>query len=430
MGSFLLPVQPLSFGTAETESLYSFYSRVAILHGYGSSQLLRALRGAFSQNAATLGESRLYTGNGLNGSGQWVRAVATLLEKALARTDLSQLTLFALPAHVPRNSATVRAGTKNIMRLRNWCEMCFMEDANRQIDAHDRLLWSISYIKRCPFHRVRLRATCPTCCQPQRYHNMSLGLAYCYSCESSLIGGSHLLEPDLSPHYGEQECIELVSALAAGDISSIAPDVIPQFYRTLTAMCAPLGGLARIKARVRSLSRKPRNSSTLSNLIEVSIQHQVSIVQLATSPDLAAKWAFGLAVASSDQSMPFSDRSYAAINDDIRILMEAGLEAADGVRIPTLAEISTMFRLRAFHFRLEFPDLAQRYITKVRKQAHLLLQRETGQGLIRRLATEGKLPYLTDGEVQSMLEEELDLSQSWVKQLLAQCRRKRRDQFL
>lgn len=109
MNTFLLPVQPLSFGTVETESLSSFYSRVAILHGYGSSQLLRALRGAFNPGAAADGESRLYTGNGLNGTGQWVRGVSDLLERGLGRTDLSRLTLFALPSHLPRTSRSVRA---------------------------------------------------------------------------------------------------------------------------------------------------------------------------------------------------------------------------------------------------------------------------------------------------------------------------------
>ncbi|MCU1156859.1 TniQ family protein [Stenotrophomonas maltophilia] len=425
MSTFLLPVQPLSFGTAETESLWSFYSRVAILHGYGSSQLLRALRGAFEPDAAADGESRLYTGNGLNGSGLWVRAVADLLQKGLGRGDLNRLTLFPFPAYVPRTSKTVRAGTKNISRLRNWCEMCLLEDNNRQVDAHDRLIWSISYIERCPFHRVRLRSSCPSCCQPQKHHNMSLGLSHCYSCGSSLVGSADLIQPDLLPHYGERECVELVTAIASGEISSIAPDVVPRFYRTLDEMCAPLHRIDRRKIKEKNLSRGARSSSTLSNLIEISIRHQVSITQLSAEPELAAKASFGQILASPRSGDPLVGRSYNEVIDDVRSLMERGLAAPDGIRIPTLAEISTLFRLRSFSFRLEFPDLAQRYVCKVLRQGHLLLRRETGNALIDRLDVEGKLPYLTDGEVQSMLEDELDLSQGSVSTLLRRSRRRR-----
>lgn len=425
MNTFLLPVQPLSFGTVETESLSSFYSRVAILHGYGSSQLLRALRGAFNPSAAADGESRLYTGNGLNGTGQWVRGVSDLLERGLGRTDLSRLTLFALPSHLPRTSRSVRAGTKNIARLRTWCEMCLLEDARHHIGAHDRLIWSISYIERCPFHRVRLRASCPSCFQPQKYHNMRLGLDHCYSCSSFLVGDRSLIQPDLHPHYGEQECVELVSAIASGDISSIAPDVVPRFYRTLNAMCVPLHRIDRRKMKEKVSSRGVKNSSTLSNLIDISVRHQVSIVQLATEPELAAKASFGLALACPGKGVPFEGRSYNEIIDDVRALMERGLAAPDGIRIPTLAEISTLFHLRSFSFRLEFPDLAQSYVGKVRRQAQLMLRRETGMALIERLELEGKLPYLTDGEVRSMLEDELDMSHGSACTLLRQCRRRR-----
>ncbi|EKT4072000.1 TniQ family protein [Stenotrophomonas maltophilia] len=425
MNTFLLPVQPISFGTVETESLSSFYSRVAILHGYGSSQLLRALRGAFNPGAAADGESRLYTGNGLNGTGQWVRGVSDLLERGLGRTDLSRLTLFALPSYLPRTSRSVRAGTKNIARLRTWCEMCLLEDARHHIDAHDRLIWSISYIERCPFHRVRLRASCPSCFQSQRYHNMRLGLSHCYSCDASLVGSETLIQPDLLPHYGEKECLELVAAIASGDILSVAPDVVPRFYRTLDAMCARLHRLDRRKVKDKVVSRGVKNSSTLSNLIEISMRHQVSISQLAIEPELAAKASFGLVLACPGKEIPFEGRSYDEIIDDVRSLMERGLASPDGIRIPTLAEISTLFRLRSFSFRLEFPNLAQRYIGKIRRQAQMLLRRETGMALIERLDAEGKLPYLTEGEVRSMLEDELDMSHGSARTLLSQCRRRR-----
>lgn len=425
MSTFLLPVQPLSLGTAETESLWSFYSRVAMLHGYGGSQLLRALRGAFEPNTAADGESRLYTGNGLNGSGLWVRRVSDLLQRGLGRSDLSRLTLFALPTYLPRSGESLRSGTKNIARLRTWCEMCFLQDASHQIDAHDRLIWSISYIQRCPFHRIRLRSICPSCCQPQKYHNMKLGLDHCYSCGASLVGSSNLIQPDLLPHYGEQECVELVSAIASGEISSIAPDVVPRFYRTLDAMCAPLHRLDRRKIKERIASRGAKNSSTLNNLIEISVHYQIPIAQLATEPELAAKASFRLVLAHPDGEAPFEGRSYNEIIDEVRSLMERGLAAPNGIRIPTFADISTLFRLRRLSFRLEFPDLAKRYLGKVRRQAHLLLRRETGMALIERLFAEGKLPYLTDGEVQSMLEEELDLSQASAKALRSHWRHRR-----
>ncbi|WP_260834348.1 hypothetical protein [Stenotrophomonas maltophilia] len=175
----------------------------------------------------------------------------------------------------------------------------------------------------------------------------------------------------------------------------------------------------------KALSRGVKNSSTLNNLIDISVRHQVSIAQLATEPELAAKESFSLALACPDRGVPFEGRSYSEIIDDVRSLMEKGLAVPDGIRIPTMTEIAMLFRLRNFSFRLEFPDLAQRYLAKIKRQAKLLLRRETGIALIERLDVEGKLPYLTNGEVRSMLEDELDLSQGSARMLLSQCRRKR-----
>lgn len=420
MGNFLLPVEPLSFGTAETESLFSFYSRVAILHGYGSSQLLRALRAALESSDFAIGESRLYTGNGLNGCGLWVRKVADLLQRGLGRNDLDRLTLFAFPQHRPRSNESSRTSSKNLQRLRSWCEMCFREDAAREIDAHDRLLWTIGYIKRCPFHRVRLRTNCPSCHQPQRYHNIGLGLANCYSCSASLIGSDRLLQPDLLPHFGEQECTELVAAVAAGRISHIDSETVLRFYSALEKMQAPLHRFDR-----RKISRRAGSVPTLSNLVNIAVRHQVSIVQLASEPELAARGAFGLMLVNTTERTALEGRSREEVIDDVRSLMQRGLNAPNENRIPTLSEISKTFFLRNFSFQLHFPELARSYVSRVRRQGKLVLRRESGRGFIDRLASEGRLPYLTDGEVRSMLEDEFDFSPGTTRVLIGLCRHRR-----
>lgn len=426
MTNFLLPVQPISFGTVETESLSSFYSRVAILHGYGHSQLLRALRGAFEPHSSHDGESRLYTGNGLNGTGLWVQRAADLLGEGLGRSDLSGLTLLALHSDECRGDQASGMRIRKIRRSRRWCEMCFNADSDSGVDPHDRLLWTCSYIQRCPFHRVCLRSKCPSCNQPQTYHNMKLGLAHCYHCDSTLVGGSHAIQPDMTTHYGEKECMDLVAAIASGEVSKIEKDTVVRFYQALTELRAPMHRADRRTLMRNHIRKQGASGVSLSTLIDVSIAYQVPIVRLVTQPEFAAKVFLTLTLSEHRDSLPFGGRDYDSVLDEIRSLMTKGLSSHISQRIPTLAEIAKHFQLKDFSFQDHFPELSRQYKFRVRSQGQKRLGQTSAARFVRILHSDGKLSYLTDGEIKSMLADELGAPPNSVKVQMYAVRRLRR----
>lgn len=54
-------------------------------------------------------------------------------------------------------------GSLAVSHTRKWCGECYESDAESDVGAFDRLLWSINNVQACPLHRTQLQSVCSAC---------------------------------------------------------------------------------------------------------------------------------------------------------------------------------------------------------------------------------------------------------------------------
>ena len=151
----LYRLAPESLGTRGSESLYSWFLRLAGRHCVKPNHLIRHIgETQLDGGASALMWSRhLHDGN-WSFAGVQTQAWVTVLEKMTAREDLRPLTLLPYAEVLPVLG-------RGQMR-RRWCPHC-LNERKAEGEAYTSLLWEIGLATVCPEHGTTLMETCPHC---------------------------------------------------------------------------------------------------------------------------------------------------------------------------------------------------------------------------------------------------------------------------
>ena len=174
--SRLYSLPPRGLGTARTESLTGYVTRLAKAHRVSVGSLLKRevhqhLHRGDPGSRVILSPNYLRSMNGLDAvAATWTRA----LGKLTCRSDLQSLTMFTW--------ADVLSSRGLLRRSRAWCPSCYEEDA----EPYEHLLWCLEPVVICPHHDRPLETRCPHCGQGLPVISWRSVPGFCSSCSGWL----------------------------------------------------------------------------------------------------------------------------------------------------------------------------------------------------------------------------------------------------
>lgn len=171
----LYGIRPISFGTPETEDLWSWLSRIAFAHQVSPRNLcVREIYPRVSQ------QKRFHFRAGPFGLGSGVPNTPALgaFEQLTGFRDLNQLTFAPL--------ATAFSWRGLVAKHRRWCPYCLREDEL----PYFRLIWQVAPYRWCHRHGVDLRNTCGRCGTQHSTTDPWCHPGTCSRCGTSLCIGS------------------------------------------------------------------------------------------------------------------------------------------------------------------------------------------------------------------------------------------------
>ena len=183
--SRLVSLAPLGLGTAQVESLGSYYLRLADAHSLQPTTL--AWEVVFPEKS---GQSRkceegwkrpYFSGIGLP-TQKWV----SRLEELTKVDGLVSLTLGFMRERVSTLGLVCKSN--------RWCPICFQEDQEQGV-PYGRLLWTFHAVTCCPKHRTKLIENCSCGGYIPRARTISKTLSnVCVNCSRDL-GGAQIQHP-------------------------------------------------------------------------------------------------------------------------------------------------------------------------------------------------------------------------------------------
>lgn len=178
--STLHALSPMGLGTAEVESLTSYFCRLAYSHSMTAQKLADWLLDYFeSPGCDRYGwHQRSFSSQSVE-SEQWAAWLAELTGvEALDRLTLAPLRhLVGMPGLAPRSD--------------RWCPCCLSEDRTSGAEPYLRLSWDVAPVTVCVRHKVELCSNCPHCMRTNvRNRAATVVPGYCTSCGGFLGEGS------------------------------------------------------------------------------------------------------------------------------------------------------------------------------------------------------------------------------------------------
>jgi len=164
--SRLYHIEPVGRGTPYTESFTSYIARLAHAHSF-TIHLLFA-RELFPQSnipvlikraSLNIVQTSVERFRPLNGKGRTALQWLGVVERLTLQAGLNCLTMLAW-RHVLSDNFLLRQN-------RSWCPICLHEQRSENRTIYEQLLWTLTVVKHCPQHRIRLETTCPHCERPQ-----------------------------------------------------------------------------------------------------------------------------------------------------------------------------------------------------------------------------------------------------------------------
>lgn len=196
-------------GSCEIESLGSFITRLACLHGATRFQFLHHLSSWWLRhNPKQTPLPRECIESRLSGYSQDVSLLVAALEGSTFVSDVRASTLLSLQDVCAKNCV---GATR---RLRAWCPRCYQEDRKGGNPVYDRLLWRLQAYERCSIHGLRLLSKCPGCGSAQGGEETFQALDKCSKCHEYLWANSHSWDYLGSPELGEKDLEKLVGYVA------------------------------------------------------------------------------------------------------------------------------------------------------------------------------------------------------------------------
>lgn len=215
----LYSLSPIGVGTPMVESLTGYIARLAEAHCVSTGLLywkeIKALAGKGNIFSFRVTGDGGYSTHTINGHGSPAADFVRVMEVLTGRRDLRYLTLLTWAQVLPGHSL--------LRRWRAWCERCFQAWLQAKQPIYEPLLWTMHAVNLCPYHRCKLRDTCPYCARRIGPLDWRSRPGYCSRCEGALVGG------DQTSSSQEPAGAELMwatwVATAFGELISAAPRI-------------------------------------------------------------------------------------------------------------------------------------------------------------------------------------------------------------
>lgn len=212
----LFNLKPIGIGTADCESLYSWFLRLSELHCLLPNDLIRYVGESGKVTVSERTNHRSWTrhlhDSWFSGVGEHTQVWANVFQEHTKRNDLKFLTLLPWKGAFPKSSF----GNAH----RSWCAACLEED--RKAGAiYTRLAWDIGVAHACPKHGCKLQSVCPHCENGKIRKKRALRMAYhspgyCAKCGEWL--GADTVSVMAPPE-------EVIMAKMVGDLIGFMPSV-------------------------------------------------------------------------------------------------------------------------------------------------------------------------------------------------------------
>ncbi|WP_425494543.1 hypothetical protein [Lysobacter auxotrophicus] len=349
------------------------------MHAISRSQLTRLLaswRTVQSKVEFRISETPVYasTGTGLFGYRERVDAYVGLVEDAVGSEAVQRTTLIPIrPSLAPQCVGSVKS-------LRAWCEACFEEDLQCMEVPYDRFLWTLAPINRCHLHRLRLRDRCPVCGSEQRFHHRTGNPQLCVKCGRGLVGPLGERTVEITPAFGEADCVELVKSISEGAIANTRSDALFAFEETLHSVLSPLAGAVRGISENSGSARASRRNvrPSLITLLKKAFTAGVRLVDLLTDPEGAAMIAGQLFYDRHQLPVSIRPNHGERIREEMELKLKEQLLRPASEVIPPLREIAKHLGVSESYIRRQVPTLVKKYQSRRRGAAVAIANRKRG----------------------------------------------------
>lgn len=277
--SRLYHLEPIGVGTSLVESLTSYVTRLAKVHGvYPRILLLQEIIPLLSQPLwqvnRQLADVRLahhcnFSAK-LNGTSNSASDLVQALEQLTLCHNLRFLTLLTWQSILPT--------MKLLRRERAWCPACYESWRKSNHSIYDPLLWAIAANQVCPYHQLQLQTRCPAPnCGGRSMPPLSQRTqpGHCAYCQAWLGGFGQYQAQDLAAPEGEAWQWQQWTVNRLGEWLATTPDL-------------PVPSREQIISTIASLVNRftGGNKEAFSRYIRVPIHRVPQWVNHARIPEL------------------------------------------------------------------------------------------------------------------------------------------------
>lgn len=165
-------LQPVAVGTTQTESLLSYFCRLAVSHAVSTHVLARAL---VRRHGHGIRPDFEWQHRNLSGVGEAAHTWAAWLSEETGVGNLDGLTLSRWADVLPASGLAPLRG--------RWCPHCLKGDREQGKQPYFRLSWDVAPVSVCYRHKTQLVDTCPHCQKPHvRHHGAVVVPGWCTRC--------------------------------------------------------------------------------------------------------------------------------------------------------------------------------------------------------------------------------------------------------
>jgi hypothetical protein len=224
--SWAYHLPPIGIGTPSTESLTSYYIRLAESHLVTPRTFfinsLSKFKGVAGQAVNSYANGLLSpvatkATHQINGSGmaaeKWVHSV----EELTRQNNLRFLTFH--PWEDILSNRTMHR------RNRAWCPLCLEDQRVAGKPIHEQLRWSNKLVLMCPDHKVRLETECRNCESSSRVLCGKSQPGLCSRCKGWLGYYPNTSSPSLVKHGPANATFEIFVAEQIGELIAVAPNL-------------------------------------------------------------------------------------------------------------------------------------------------------------------------------------------------------------
>lgn len=290
--SILHALEPLGLGTAQVESLSSYFCRLANSHACTTNDLTqlvidRISPGRWNTYQAGDGKSRfVWHERSVSGVGDGALTWASALSELTGIVGLDRLTL--LPLRV------VLAPKALMAHQARWCPHCLDEDLRSGRTPYLRLAWDIGVNKVCSEHGVPLVSRCGHCERSNVRNNANFVIpGWCTACDHYLgcpepMGPKKRISDDENILLEQSKRIGELLAVVSSDFEQRHQPDLEKLHSAIEKLTEELDGgvcahfAKRIGMRKSTIHhwRTERSTLTLDALARVSIHCDVSLPKL------------------------------------------------------------------------------------------------------------------------------------------------------